>query len=217
MAMAMNESEATRILRDMARDREETWGFFFYRACYYDDETRWESFLERMKKFAELTLLKPRSYNKDGGGQVLLNKLERHRELMRFLYGEYDATVVKHGYPIIVDKDSLDSVLEAPGPTEWRSVHTSESTAHVTVLDMQWFDLREASEEDEYLPEDEVGWTNVLAVKACERRKKKKREHRKAVKKNKTRLSVSTVLRSDNSEDAIIDWAYLYPFSQPVC
>jgi len=74
--MAMNESEATRILRDMARDREETWGFFFYRTCYYDDDTRWESFLERLKEFAESTLLKPRSYNKDGGGQILLNKLE---------------------------------------------------------------------------------------------------------------------------------------------
>lgn len=84
---------------------------------------------------------------------------------MRSLYGKYDATVIKHGYPIIVDKESLNSVLEAPGPTEWRSVHTHESTAHVTVLDMQWFDLREAPEEDEYLPEDEVGWTNVLAVK----------------------------------------------------
>jgi hypothetical protein len=33
------------------------------------------------------------------------------------------------------------------------------------VLDIQWFDIREAPEEDEYLPEDEVGWANVLAVK----------------------------------------------------
>jgi hypothetical protein len=76
MALAKNESEATRILRDVARDREETWGFFFYRTCYYNDDTRWESFLERMKEFAESTLLKPRSYNKDGGGQILLSKLE---------------------------------------------------------------------------------------------------------------------------------------------
>ena len=89
----------------------------------------------------------------------------RHRELMRSLYGEYDATVIKHGYPIIVDKESLYSVLRAPGPTEWRSVHTRESTAHVTVLDMQWYDLREAPKEDEYQPEDEIGWTNILAVK----------------------------------------------------
>jgi hypothetical protein len=38
--MAKNESECTRILRDMTRDREETWGFFFYRAGCYDDDTR---------------------------------------------------------------------------------------------------------------------------------------------------------------------------------
>lgn len=76
MAMDMNESEATRILRAMARGREEAWGFFFYRTCYYNDDTRWGNFLERMKEFAESTLLKPRSYNKDGGGQILLNKLD---------------------------------------------------------------------------------------------------------------------------------------------
>jgi hypothetical protein len=40
MCMARNESECTRILHDMTRDCEETWGFFFYRTCYYDDDTR---------------------------------------------------------------------------------------------------------------------------------------------------------------------------------
>jgi hypothetical protein len=63
---------------------------------------------------------------------------------MRSLYGGYNAAIIKHGFPIIVDKESLDSILEAPGPTEWRASHTDDSTAHVTVLDMQWFDLREA-------------------------------------------------------------------------
>jgi hypothetical protein len=85
---------------------------------------------------------------------------------MRSLYGEYDTTVIKHAYPIIVDKESLDSVLDAPNPTEWRFVHTRDSTAHIIVLDMQWFDQRESPEEDEYLPkDDEVGWTKVLTVK----------------------------------------------------
>lgn len=63
-----------------------------------------------------------------------------------------------------MDKEALDSVLEGKVPAEWRRSDTRQSTAHVIVLDMQWFDLRDGPHEDEDLGA-EVGWTKVLALK----------------------------------------------------
>ncbi|KAJ6035470.1 hypothetical protein N7499_002621 [Penicillium canescens] len=91
--MATLRSDATYIRDKLTRDVDQTWGFFIYRTCYYNDDARWENFLERI----------------------------RHRELMRSmrsLYEDYDATLVQHGFPIIVDKEALDSVLEEKAPAE---------------------------------------------------------------------------------------------------
>jgi hypothetical protein len=92
----------------------------------------------------------------------------RHRELMKSLYGEYHATLVQHGFPIIVDKEALDSVLEGKPPAEWRGSDSRQSMAHVIVLDMQWFDLRDGPHEEEDLG-SEVGWTKVLPAKVYPR------------------------------------------------
>lgn len=74
--MATSRTDATRVRDDMMAHRQNTWGFFFYRTCYYDDDARWESFLERMKAFAEMELLDPDKENKNGDGEVLLCQLE---------------------------------------------------------------------------------------------------------------------------------------------
>ncbi|KAJ5643143.1 uncharacterized protein N7484_005650 [Penicillium longicatenatum] len=177
--MATTRTDATCVRDDMAADRQNTWGFFFYRTCYYDDDARWESFLERMKAFAEMVLLDPNSENENGDGEVLLGQLEwniqsdpsldncsyeevwrRHRDLMKSLYGEYCPAFVRQGYPIVVDKDALDSVIEAPSPDAWTDGDYLRTMAYVNVLDMQWFDVQD---EPNNGIGSEVGWTRVSA------------------------------------------------------
>jgi hypothetical protein len=51
-------------------------------------------------------------YNEIAIDQKLTFFTRHHRELMRSLSGDYDATLVQHGFPIIVDKEALDSALE---------------------------------------------------------------------------------------------------------
>jgi hypothetical protein len=74
--MATTRTDATRVRDEMATKRQNSWGFFFYRTCYYDDDTRWERFLERMKAIAKMRLLDSRTENKNGDGEFLLGQLE---------------------------------------------------------------------------------------------------------------------------------------------
>ncbi|RHZ57399.1 uncharacterized protein CDV56_105740 [Aspergillus thermomutatus] len=167
--------------------------------------SRWEQFLERMKGFARKTLLSARERGRDG--EAILNQLEwnvqqnpaldncskeeiwrRHRDLMSSLYGEYHPGDVQHGYPIMVDREALDSVLEGTAPSEWRAADFRASTAHVIVLNMNWFDqmeekrLRreerrrlhgdghgEAEDEGDDGLDKTVGWKKVLVVKVYPR------------------------------------------------
>ncbi|KAJ5650762.1 uncharacterized protein N7484_004485 [Penicillium longicatenatum] len=177
--MATTRTDATRIRDDMATKRQNSWGFCFYRTCYYDDDTRWESFLERMKAFAKMRLLDSRTENKNGDGEFLLGQLEwnvqsdpsldnssyeevwrRHRDLMKSLQGEYCPAFVRQGYPVVVDKEALDSVLEASSPDAWTPGDNLRTMAYVNVLDMQWFD---AQDEPDNGIGSEVGWTRVSA------------------------------------------------------
>lgn len=55
-----------------------------------------------------------------------------------------------------MDKEALDSVLEAPSPDEWTTSDYLGTMAYVNVLDMQWFDVHD--EPDNGIG-SEVGWT----------------------------------------------------------
>ncbi|KAJ5645770.1 hypothetical protein N7490_002142 [Penicillium lividum] len=179
--MANNWSDATCIRNNLAAERQDIWGFFFYRTCCYDDDAQWESFLERMKAFAEKALLNPRTANKNGDGEILLGQLEwniqsdpsldncsyeevwrRHRDLMKSLYGEHCPAFIRQGYPVIVDKEALNSVLEATSPDVWTAGDSLRTMAYVNVLDMQWFEVQD--EPDNGIG-SEVGWTRVSAHK----------------------------------------------------
>jgi hypothetical protein len=74
--MANLRSDATCIRDELTKYGDQTWGFFIYRTCYYNDDARWESFLERMEGFAQRTLLDPRTHNSNGDGQALYDQLE---------------------------------------------------------------------------------------------------------------------------------------------
>lgn len=69
-------SDAAYIREELAKYGDQTWGLFIYRTCYYDDDARWESFLERIKGFAQKNLLNPRTHNSNGDGQAILDQLE---------------------------------------------------------------------------------------------------------------------------------------------
>lgn len=107
---------------------------------------------------------------------------------MRSLYGAYQPGDVRHGYPIMVDQEALESVLRGTAPSEWRAADYRTSTAHVIVLNMSWFDQMEErrlrreerarragdghdnqeDEEDDGLDES-VGWKKVLVAKVYPR------------------------------------------------
>jgi hypothetical protein len=87
--------------------------------------------------------------------------LSRHRDLMKYLYGEYCPAFVRQGYPIVVDKDAPDSVVEAPSPDAWTDGDYLRTMAYVNVLDMQWFDVQD--EPDNGIG-SEVGWTRVWLI-----------------------------------------------------
>lgn len=97
---------------------------------------------------------------------------------MKSLYGDYNAGKVRHGYPIFVDKEALDSVLEGTVPSAWRSADYRTSNAYLILLDMQWFDAQEREricletpnaegsndDDNEESDDKEVGWTKVSVV-----------------------------------------------------
>ncbi|GFF24613.1 hypothetical protein IFM58399_00728 [Aspergillus lentulus] len=198
--MSYERTDATCIREELTKTGAQSWGFFIYRTCSYHDESQWEQFLSRMKGFAEKNHLSARERGRDG--EAILPQLEwnvqqhpalencskeeiwrRHRGLMRDLYGEYQPGDIRHGYPIVVDREALESVLRGPAPSEWRAADYRTSTACVIVLNMSWFDqmeerrLRredrgrrsgdvpnEEADEDDGLDEI-VGWKKVLVVK----------------------------------------------------
>lgn len=107
------------------------------------------------------TLFKHLRWN-SGSDELMIFPLRRHRELMKPHCGEYTSSLVRHGYPIVVDKEALDSVLEGPEPDAWTPVDRRKSMAYVNVLNMQWFDLQ--GEAGSGIG-SEVGWTRVSAFK----------------------------------------------------
>lgn len=104
---------------------------------------------------------------------LLIGITRRHRALMESLYGAYTPGFVRHSFPLIVDKEALDSVVEGSAPTEWRFKDYQNPRSHVIVLDMNWFDDAEKtgrfSQADAIAePDDdgEYGWTKVLVIQA---------------------------------------------------
>ena len=45
----------------------------------------------------------------------------RHKDSMCSLYGAYGASLVRWRYPILTDKESVDSVLAGLTPDKWRA------------------------------------------------------------------------------------------------
>ncbi|KAF4163925.1 hypothetical protein CNMCM6936_000149 [Aspergillus lentulus] len=196
--MSYERTDATCIREELTKTGAQSWGFFIYRTCSYDDESQWEQFLSRMKGFAEKNLLSARERGRDG--EAIFPQLEWNvqqdpalencskegiwRHVFINLYGEYQPGDIRHGYPIVVDREALESVLRGPAPSEWRAADYRTSTAYVIVLNMSWFDQmeerrvrreergrrsgdghdKEEDEEDDELDEI-VGWRKVLVVK----------------------------------------------------
>jgi hypothetical protein len=64
--MAYERTDATCIREELTKTGVQSWGFFIYRTCSYDDEARWEQFLSCMKSFAEENLLSAWERRRDG-------------------------------------------------------------------------------------------------------------------------------------------------------
>lgn len=54
--MSITSTDADTIRQGMAEFHVEAWGFTIYRTCYYNDDDRWERFLERFKDYAKAEL-----------------------------------------------------------------------------------------------------------------------------------------------------------------
>lgn len=54
---------------------EDKWGFIIFHTCYYDDQERWNQFMERLKDFARTNILSPTN-NREGGGAAIIDLLE---------------------------------------------------------------------------------------------------------------------------------------------
>ncbi|KAL4906224.1 hypothetical protein BDW74DRAFT_177244 [Aspergillus multicolor] len=180
----MYRTNPTAICEDLDERGQQTWGFFIYRTCY-DDNAQWDEFMERMKGFAQRGLSARREGQTDDPG--LLERLEwhvqqdptlegcskaeiwrRHRALMDPHYDGYEPGNVQHCFPRIVDQEALDSVLDGTAPSNWKFADCKTSSAHVIVLDMNWFNEEQHRGRDFAEPDDgaEYGWAKVLVAKA---------------------------------------------------
>lgn len=54
--MSLATGDLDDIYKDMTKWGFETWGFTIYRTCYYNDDNRWERFLERFKDHVKAEL-----------------------------------------------------------------------------------------------------------------------------------------------------------------
>lgn len=70
----------------------------------------------------------------------------------------------------MVDKDSVDSVVDEKPPSEWKAHEYLNSPAHVNLILMNWFDqydlrkrrgVENPAEDEEWQSKDDVGWRKV--------------------------------------------------------
>ncbi|KAF2224009.1 hypothetical protein BDZ85DRAFT_95902 [Elsinoe ampelina] len=169
---------------------EDTWGFVVYR-CTYNDDGDWKEFMEYLTAYVQEAL---QAY----GVEHLMSKLNWHVQEDSSFEGATKATIrqtfedwrsrqpqiisPRGDYCIMVDQDSLDSVLVAGKPPD----DLSCLEPYVILIDRQWRQLYEDETEvpDDSKPDparrlldqdcealegcrmEDVGWTmvNIAAV-----------------------------------------------------
>lgn len=62
------------IREELTKTRQQAWGFFIYRTCYYNNDARWKQFMERLKEFAQKSLLS--RWEREPDGEAMLEQLE---------------------------------------------------------------------------------------------------------------------------------------------
>lgn len=70
-----NRTDASIICEYLQEYKEGKWGFIIYRTCYYDDQERWNRFMERLKDFPRTNILSLTN-NRDGDGTAIIDLLE---------------------------------------------------------------------------------------------------------------------------------------------
>lgn len=100
----------------------------------------------------------------------MLTPVRRHQKWRSQFLPEDNHLQPQWDFALMVDKESLDSVLEEVHPTEWGLDQLNNSQAHVIIIDMSWFDeddlIKRQKREDPDMDttwhgQDDVGWRKV--------------------------------------------------------
>ncbi|KAG8625193.1 hypothetical protein KVT40_006944 [Elsinoe batatas] len=182
-----DEADAVRALSET----DGKWGFVVYR-CTYGDNERWQAFMQRLNAYALEAL-------KDSNAEDLMDTLDWdvqedtsydeaqtsyiRQEFRKYVKTAGRLTEARSNYCVMVDKESLDSVLEADPPPEydildeayviivnrtWRQAYSdgtyapdSDDEDAATIDDTEKEPEDEGFEETEGCTMQDVGWMNV--------------------------------------------------------